>query len=74
MNAKVTSRALMIALVCHAIIAFVVGIYLLGQTAEFKDLIGIEILQPKERPKPKVVTYVVKPDIKPTVSNAKHCH
>ena len=67
MNAKVTSHALMIALVCHAIIAFVVGIYLLGQTAEFKDLIGIEILQPKKRPKPKVVTYVVKPDIKPTV-------
>ncbi len=57
----------MIALVFHAIIALVVGIYLLGQTREFKDLMGIEILQPKERPKPKVVTYVVKPDIKPTV-------
>ena len=67
MNGKVTSQALMIALVFHAIIALVVGIYLLGQTREFKDLMGIEILQPKERPKPKVVTYVVKPDIKPTV-------
>ena len=67
MNAKVTSHALMIALMCHAIIAIVVGIYLLGQTREFKDLIGIEILQPKKPPKPKVVTYVVKPDIKPTV-------
>ena len=67
MNAKVTSQALMMALVCHAIIAIVVGIYLLGQTSEFKDLIGIEILQPKERPKPKVVMYVVKPDPKPTV-------
>lgn len=67
MNRKVTSHALMIALVCHAIIAFVVGIYLLGQTREFKDLIGIEILQPKKRPKPKVTTYVVKPDAKPTV-------
>ena len=67
MNAKVTSHALMIALVCHVIIAFVVGIYLLGQTGKFKDLIGIEILYPKERPKPKVVTYVVKSDIKPTV-------
>ena len=67
MNGKVTSRALMTALVLHAIIAFVVGIYLLGQTREFKDLIGIEILQPKERPKPKVTTYVVKPDAKPTV-------
>ena len=67
MNAKVTSHALMIALMCHAIIAIVVGIYLLGQTREFQDLIGIEILQPKKPPKPKVVTYVVKPDIKPTV-------
>ena len=67
MNGKVTSRALMMALVCHAIIAIVVGIYLLGQTSEFKDLIGIEILQPKERPKPKVATYVVKSDAKPTV-------
>ena len=67
MNGKVTSQALTIALVFHAIIALVVGIYLLGQTREFKDLIGIEILQPKARPKPKVVTYVVKPDIKPTV-------
>ena len=67
MNGKVTSRALMMALVLHATIAFIVGIYLLGQTREFKDLIGIEILQPKERPKPKVTTYVVKPDAKPTV-------
>ena len=67
MNGKVTSRALTMALVLHAIIAFVVGIYLIGQTREFKDLIGIEILQPKERPKPKVTTYVVKPDAKPTV-------
>ena len=67
MNGKVTSHALMIALVFHAIIAFIVGIYLLGQTREFKDLIGVEILQPKERPKPKVTTYVVKPAIKPTV-------
>jgi hypothetical protein len=67
MNGKVTSRALMIALVLHATIAFVVGIYLLGQTSKFKDLIGIEILQPKERPKSKISTYVVKPDAKPTV-------
>ena len=67
MNTRVTSHALMIALVFHAIIAIIVGIYLFGQTRAFKDLIGIEILQPKKPPKPKVVTYVVKPDIKPTV-------
>ena len=66
MNGKVTSQALMIALVFHAVIAIVVGIYLLGQTSEFKDLIGIEILQPKEHPSPKVATYVVKPNAKPT--------
>ena len=67
MNRTVTSHALMIALMCHVIIAFVVGIYLLGQTREFKDLIGIEILELKERPPPKVATYVVKPSIKPSV-------
>ncbi len=67
MKGKVTSSAFMIALVFHAIIAFFVGIYLLGQTREFKDLIGIEILRPKERPMPKVARSVVKPAIKPTV-------
>ena len=67
MNGKVTSYALMIALVFHAVIAFVAGLYLLTQTGQFKDLVGIEILQPDEPPKPKIGKFILKPIVKPTV-------
>ena len=67
MSAKRTSGAFMTSLVLHAIIAFVAGIYLVTQTEQFKDLVGAEVLQPKEPPKPKVRKPVVKPVIKPTV-------
>ena len=67
MNRKVTSYAFMIAFGLHTVIAFVVGIYLLARTEQFKDLIGIEILQPKEPPKPKIGKFVPKLVIKPAV-------
>ena len=67
MSAKRTSGALMTSLVLHAVIAFIAGIYLVTQTEQFKDLVGAEVLQPKEPPKPKVRKPVVKPIIKPTV-------
>ncbi len=67
MSAKRTSGAFMTSLVLHAIIAFIAGIYLVTQTEQFKDLVGAEVLQPKEPPKPKVRKPVVKPVIKPTV-------
>ena len=57
----------MTSLVLHAVIAFIAGIYLVTQTEQFKDLVGAEVLQPKEPPKPKVRKPVVKPVIKPTV-------
>ena len=57
----------MTSLVLHIIIAIVAGFYLLTQTEQFKDLIGIEILHPKEPPKPKVGKFVVKSVMKPTV-------
>ena len=57
----------MTSLVLHAVIAFIAGIYLVTQTEQFKDLVGAEVLQPKEPPKPKVRKPVVKPIIKPTV-------
>ena len=58
----------MTSLVCHMVIAIVAGLYLLAQTERFRDLMGIEILYPKEPPKPKVGRkFVVKPDAKPTV-------
>ncbi len=67
MSAKRTSGAFMTSVVLHVVIAFIAGIYLVTQTEQFKDLVGAEVLQPKEPPKPKVRKPVVKPDIKPTV-------
>ena len=57
----------MTSLVLHVVIALLVGFYLLTQTEQFKDLMGIEILHSEEPPKPKVGKFVVKPAIKPTV-------
>ncbi len=67
MSVKRTSGAFMTSVVLHVIIAVVAGIYLVTQTEQFKDLVGAEVLQPKEPPKPKVRKPVVKPIIKPTV-------
>ncbi len=71
MRGKITSTALMTSLVFHIVIAVVAGLYLLAQTNQFKDLIGIEILYPKKPPKPKVGKFVVKPITKPTVPTQK---
>ena len=57
----------MTSLVLHIVIALVAGLYLLAQTEQFKDLMGIEILYPKDPPKSKVGKFVVKPVIKPMV-------
>ena len=67
MSVKRTSGALMTSLVLHGVIAFIAGIYLVTQTEQFKDLVGAEVLDPKEPPKPKVRKPVVKPIIKPQV-------
>ncbi len=67
MSVKRTSGALMTSLILHVVIAVIAGIYLVTQTEQFKDLVGAEVLQPKEPPKPKVRKPVVKPIIKPTV-------
>ena len=68
MRGKITSSALMSSLVLHIVIAIVAGLYLIAQTEQFKDLMGIEILYSKEPPKPKVERkFVVKSIVKPTV-------
>ena len=67
MSAKRTSGAFMTSLVIHGIIIFVAGLILVTQTEQFKDLVGAEVLEAKEPPKPKVRKPVVKPVIKPTV-------
>ena len=67
MREKITSGALITSLVLHLVTAFVVGIYFVTQTERFKDLMGIDVLQPKKSLKPKVGRAVVKPVDKPTV-------
>ncbi len=57
----------MTSVVIHGIVILIAGFYLVSQTEQFKDLVGAEVLQPKEPPKPKVRKPVVKPVIKPTV-------
>ena len=68
MNGKVTSYAFIVAVVFHAVIAFVVGIYLVTQAERVKDLIGIEVLRAKVPPKPVIGKPVVRPVIKPTIA------
>merc|ERR1711900_18626 len=67
MSTKRTSGAFMTSLIIHGVLAFIAGIYLVTQTQQFKDLVGAEVLQAKEPPKPQVRKPVIKPIIRPTV-------
>ncbi len=67
MRVKRTSGALMTSVALHLVIAIVTGIYLITQTPRFQELIGVEMLQIKVPPGPKVRKPVVKSVIKPTV-------
>ena len=57
----------MTSLIIHGVLAFIAGVYLVTQTQQFKDLVGAEVLQAKEPPKPQVRKPVIKPIIRPTV-------
>ena len=67
MRVKKTSGALMTSVALHLVIAIITGIYLITQTPRFQELIGIEMLQLKVPPGPKVRKPIVKSAIKPTV-------
>ena len=67
MRIKRLSSALVVSVVCHIVVVIIAGFYWVTQTQQFKDLIGVEVFQAKEPPKPKVRKPVVKPVIKPTV-------
>lgn len=67
MSAKKNSGAFMTSLVIHGAILLIASFYLATQTKQFQDLLGAEMLEVKEPPKPKVRKPVVKPVIKPTV-------
>ena len=51
----------------HLVVAIVTGIYLITQTPRFQEFIGVEMLQIKVPPGPKVRKPVIKSAIKPTV-------
>ena len=67
MRIKRLSGALVVSVVCHVVVAMIASFYFGAQTQQFKDLIGAEMLQPKEPAKPKVRKHAVPPVIKPMV-------
>ena len=67
MNVKRGGSALVISVALHGLAALVLGVYLVTQTEAFKDLIGAEVVQVKEPPKPKVRKPIIKPVIKPSI-------
>ena len=67
MRVKRTSGALMTSVALHLAIAIVTGIYLITQTPRFQEFIGVEMLQLKVPPGPKVRKPIIKSAIKPTV-------
>lgn len=67
MRIKRLSGALVLSVVCHFIVFIIAGLHLVRQEQQFKDLVVVEVLQPKEPPKPKVHKPIAKPVIKPTV-------
>ena len=63
------SRSWFISLAIHLCLAAIIGGYLITQSQPFKDLMGMEILQPANLPpKPQVRRPVLKPVQKPEVS------
>ena len=67
MRIKRTSGALMTSLGLHLVVVFVTGLYLITQTPRFQEFVGVEVLQRKVPPGPKVRKPIVKPVIKPTI-------
>lgn len=64
---RTTSQSLIVSLLIHALIAFVLGVFLITRTRAFRDLIDASILQPAEPPKPMIRKPVLKPAVKPIV-------
>ncbi|MDE0299745.1 MAG: DUF4159 domain-containing protein [Candidatus Poribacteria bacterium] len=67
MSTKRTSSAFMTSVILHIIIALVAGLYLLSQTKDFKNFIGVDFLQPSKPQRPPRPPHIVKPPIQPVV-------
>ena len=48
MSVKRTSGALMTSFVLHLVLALIAGLYFVTQTQTFKDLVGVETLEPPD--------------------------
>ena len=66
MIAKKISSALTTSLILHGVAVLILGVYLVTQTPQFKDLVGAQVLELPEPPKPQVRKPVIK-QIKPTI-------
>ncbi len=60
MGGKRTSSALIVSVLLHLVVVFVTGIYLITQTPKFQEFIGVEVLQHKVPPGPKVRKSITK--------------
>merc|ERR1711959_385682 len=67
MSVKRGGSAFLISVILHVGAALILGVYLVTQTEAFKDLIGAEVVEVKEPPKPKVRKPIIKPVIKPSI-------
>ena len=67
MSVKRGGSAFLISVILHVGAALILGVYLVPQTEAFKDLIGAEVVEVKEPPKPKVRKPIIKPVIKPSI-------
>ena len=67
MSAKRTSAALLTAVLIHGVLIAVAGLYFVTQTQYYKDLVGIETLEPPDPPNPKVRKPIVEKITKPIV-------
>ena len=54
MSAKKTSSALMTSMILHGAAVLILGVFLVTQTPQFRDLVSAEVLNPPEPPKPTV--------------------
>jgi hypothetical protein len=57
----------MTSLMIHLVAASIVAVYLVTQAQQFQDLVGLEMLQPQEPPKPQVRKPIIKPVVRPEV-------
>ena len=73
MSLKRLSHALIVGLVCHALIIGIGSIYLWGQMPRFKQLIEVELLPPAPPPPPRSGSRpVIKPVVRPSPTSDRY--